>query len=74
MKDFKIDEHLLRAFTAFAAKEFKIKMQPNEYQHSKEKIRLLLKAEIARHLFLENGYYQVINTQDNEIKRALAHF
>ncbi|MFM8962338.1 MAG: hypothetical protein ACKOGD_00670, partial [Sphingomonadales bacterium] len=74
VKDFKIDELLLRAFTAFAAKEFKIRMQPNEYQHSKENIKQLLKAEIARHLFLENGYYQVINAQDKEIQRALAQF
>jgi len=74
VKDFKIDEQLLRTFTAFAAKEFKIRVQPNEYQHSKEKIRLLLKAEVARHLFLENGYYRVINAQDKEIQRALAQF
>jgi len=74
VENFKVDEPLLRAFTAFAAKEFKIKIQPNEYQHSKEKIRLLLKAEIARHLFLENGYYRVMNAQDKEIKRALAQF
>lgn len=71
---FQISDALLSRFTSFANAEFDLEMQPNEFRHSKERIRLLLKAEIARHLFLENGYYRVINNQDVELKRALASF
>jgi carboxyl-terminal processing protease len=74
IKQFKVDELLLNKFTDFAAKEFKIKLQRGEYLHSKERIKQLLKAEIARHLFLENGYYQVINLHDHEVQRALKSF
>jgi hypothetical protein len=37
-------------------------------------MKQLLKAEIARHLFLENGYYQVMNNYDPEVQRALKCF
>jgi hypothetical protein len=51
-----------------------VRFQRNEYLHSKENIKRLLKAEIARHLYLENGYYQVVNTHDTDIQRALISF
>lgn len=73
-KKFIVDQFLLNQFVAFASREFGIQYQQNEYLHSKEKIVLLLKAEIARHLYLEEGYYQIINNQDVELKRALALF
>ena len=71
---FQITDALLNRFTSFAKAEFDVELQPNEFRHSKERIGLLLKAEIARHLFLENGYYRVINNRDVELKRALASF
>ena len=71
---FEVDEQLLAKFTLFAAKEFNVRLQRNEYLHSKENIRHLLKAEIARHLYLEHGYYQVVNTHDTDIQRALKSF
>lgn len=74
LEDFEINEQLLNKFTLFAAKEFKVRFQRNEYLHSKENIKRLLKAEIARHLYLENGYYQVVNTHDTDIQRALKSF
>jgi carboxyl-terminal processing protease len=74
LKSFIVSEEMLGQFTAFAAKEYKIKLQRNEFLHSKERIKLLLKAEIARHIFLENGYYQVMNIQDHEVSRALKSF
>ncbi len=71
---FQITDALLNQFTSFAKAEFDVELQPNEFRHSKERIGLLLKAEVARHLFLENGYYRVINNRDVELKRALASF
>jgi carboxyl-terminal processing protease len=74
LKTFEVNEQLLNKFTLFAAKEFKVRFQRNEFLHSKENIKRLLKAEIARHLYLENGYYQVVNTHDTDIQRALKSF
>ena len=74
LKQFEVDEQLLTQFTSFAAKDFNVRFQRNEYLHSKENIRRLLKAEIARHLYLEHGYYQVVNTHDTDIQRALKSF
>jgi hypothetical protein len=71
---FEVNDQLLTQFTSFAAKEFNVRLQRNEYLHSKENIRRLLKAEIARHLYLEPGYYQVVNTKDTDIQRALKSF
>ena len=72
--EFSITDQLLEQFTTFANNEFKVRMQRNEFLHSKENMKQLLKAEIARHLFLENGYYQVMNNYDPEVQRALKCF
>ncbi len=72
--EFSITDQLLEQFTTFASTEFEVRMQRNEFLHSKENIKQLLKAEIARHLFLENGYYQVMNNYDPEVQRALKCF
>jgi carboxyl-terminal processing protease len=74
LAQFQVTDQLLTKFTTFAAKEFNVRLQRNEYLHSRENIKQLLKAEIARHLFLENGYYQVMNTHDHEVQRALKSF
>jgi carboxyl-terminal processing protease len=71
---FEVTEQLLTQFTSFASKEFDVRLQKNEYLHSKENIKQLLKAEIARHLFLESGYYQVVNAHDSDVQRALKSF
>jgi hypothetical protein len=69
-----VTDQLLSKFTSFAEKEFDVRLQRSEFQHSKENIRHLLKAEIARHLYLENGYYRVMNLYDSEVQRALKSF
>jgi carboxyl-terminal processing protease len=74
LAQFQVTDQLLTKFTTFAAKEFNVRLQRNEYLHSRENIKQLLKAEIARHLFLENGYYQVMNTHDHVVLRALKSF
>ena len=42
-----------------------------EYQHSKKNIAKLLKAEIARQIWTEEGFYRTINPLDNELNTAL---
>jgi len=38
---------------------------------SKNLIKQTLKAEIARQIWLENGYFKITNTTDNEVQKAL---
>ncbi len=71
INEFKVNDALLKSFTRFAQKEFNVVFQANEFAHSKNRIAQNLKAEIASHLFTENGYYRVVNAQDKEIQRAL---
>lgn len=71
---FEVNDQLLALFTAFAAKEFEVGLQHKEFAHSKENIKFLLKAEFARHLYLENGYFQIMNAHDIEVQRALKSF
>jgi len=74
LSSFVVTDQLLSKFTSFAEKEFDVRLQRSEFLHSKENIRHLLKAEIARHLYLENGYYRVMNLYDSEVQRALKSF
>jgi hypothetical protein len=71
INEFQVNDALLKSFTRFAQKEFNIVFQASEYTHSKIRIAQNLKAELASHLFTENGYYRVVNSQDKEIQRAL---
>ncbi len=66
-----INDALLNEFTAFAQKEAHIPFDAYEFQQSKSLIKKYLKAEIARQLFLEQGYFEVINEFDEDIKRVL---
>ena len=71
---FNVDEKLSKEFTIFAEKQFKVPFNAKEYQHSKKNIAKILKAEIARQIWIEDGYYKVINPLDNELNAALKEF
>lgn len=71
IREFQVTDALLKSFTKFAQKEFKISFQAAEFAHSKTRIAQNIKAELASHLFTEKGYYRVVNAQDKEIQRAL---
>ena len=51
----------------------KIKRNSVELKHSKRLIAETLKAEIARQLWMEEGFYQVFNSTDNEFERAMKY-
>lgn len=68
---FKVDETVLKQFTDFAEQELDVKFSQKDFDHSKKYIRDLLKAEIARQLWIEDGFYQVFNDQDVEVQEAL---
>jgi carboxyl-terminal processing protease len=71
LKDFNIDEKLLRDFVNYAQKYHNVKVDEKGLSISKTLLKQTLKAEIARQLWTEDGYYSVINQYDKEVQRAL---
>jgi carboxyl-terminal processing protease len=71
VNQFTVTDELLKQFTNYAEKALKIKFNPKEFAVSRSRIKEILKAEIARQLWTEAGYYQVMNATDNEVLKAL---
>jgi carboxyl-terminal processing protease len=72
-KNFTVTDAVLNQFVQFAQKEIKITKDKEGLAHSKTLIVKTLKAEIARQLWLEDGYYRITNKTDNEVQRALKY-
>ena len=70
-RNFTVSDQLIDQFARFAEKEMKIKRDKKGLASSKTLIARILKAEIARQMWLEDGYFQVVNQTDNEVKRAV---
>lgn len=70
-KTFVVDDAILKSFCAFSSKNFKVSYVDNEFKKSKQLISKLLKAEIGRQIWVEEGFYRVINPLDNEFNEAL---
>ena len=73
-KKFIVTDEVLNRFTKFAEKEGKIRFDQKEFTISKKLISEILKAEIARQIWVEEGYYQVYNDFDTEVQRAIRFF
>lgn len=70
---FTVTDVLLKEFTTYATKNYKIPVNQQGLKASKEVIKQNLKAEIARQLWTEQGYFSVMVRYDNEIQKALRH-
>lgn len=70
-KTFKVTDDLLSRFTIYAEKNAKVKFNKGEFLRSKRLITEILKAEIARQLWIDQGYFVVINGYDNEVQKAV---
>lgn len=70
-KEFSPSDEDINRLTAYASHELGLPLNKAEAAKSKELIRTLLKAEIARQLFVEDGYYLVIASADKEMQKAL---
>ncbi len=70
-RNFNVSDAMLNDFVSYAEKAHKVKMNKSEFQHSKALIRRLLKCEIARQLWMEEGYFQVNNLSDKEVLKAV---
>lgn len=69
--DFHVSEELLANLLKLAEDE-KLEFNEEQFQKSQPLISLQMKALIARDLFEMNEYYQVINSENESIRRAIA--
>lgn len=68
---FTISEELLKEFVSYSNTYFSIRFDQKDFNTSKNLMKQLLKAEIGRQLWTENGFYHVINKSDKEVLKAL---
>ena len=68
---FTVTDALLNEFVQYAADVLKIQKNDLGMERSKLLLRKYLKAEIARQLWIEQGYFRVIIDADNEVQRAV---
>ncbi len=67
---FKVKDDLLEAFVAYAAKKG-VKKEPRALAPLYPELRRQLKAQIARVLFHDEGFYTIIAVYDPAVKKAL---
>lgn len=70
-KTFIITDDFLLKFVNYAEKNDKIPFNNNEFKQSKKLIAQTLKGEIARQLWVEQGYFVVMNSFDTEVQKAI---
>jgi len=70
-RSFRVTDAILTRFTKFAKSEHEISVDQTDLQRSKDVIKRLIKGEIARQIWVEQGYYQVNNLKDVEVQKAL---
>ena len=69
-REFEVDESLLQTLISNAEKE-QIPLDKKDYERSKRVIKLQLKAMIANDLWTLNEYYQVINSDNQSLQKAV---
>lgn len=72
IKEFSVSDELVNKFIDYAKSEHNVRYNASEFNQSKSLIKLYLKAEIARQLWEENGYIQVLNVSDPEILKVVS--
>ncbi|NRA11351.1 MAG: S41 family peptidase [Crocinitomicaceae bacterium] len=68
---FTVTDSILERFVQFANSEHKIAISREDIKHSKKVIKRMIKGEIARQIWVEQGYYEVNNKKDHEVQKAL---
>ena len=69
-ESFEVDDELLKKLVDYAEKNG-LAYNEEEFQISREHIKLLVKAYVARDLWNTSEFYQVLNTQEKPILKAL---
>ncbi len=72
-KSFKVSNSMFEKFITYAEK-LGVKRNAYDIVTSREVIKNRMKAEIARHVWEDNGYYSVYLEHDLDVIKALSHF
>ncbi len=70
-RSFSVTNSVLDQFTSFAESEYNIRKQPSALARSRTVISKFIKSSIAQQLWVEEGYYRVVNETDKEVQAAL---
>ena len=70
-KSYTVTDAVLADFVKFALNEFDVPAEKIKSVKSKNLFSKTIKAEIARQIWLENGYFKVMNTYDSEVQQAI---
>ncbi len=70
-KKFKIDEEILSRLRQYAERDSVKPKDKEEYEKSLPQITLQMKALLARDLWNMNEYFQIINQEDDIVKKAI---
>jgi len=73
-KKFTVTNQMLDRFIDYARLKLNVPIDENGLNRSKKVIKNRMKAEIARHLFKENGYYKIYLKDDLDVQTALKEF
>lgn len=73
LKNFVVSQAMLDQFIAYAEK-LGVPKKPADIVISSKVIKNRMKAELARHLWEDNGYYAVYLDDDLDVQSALKHF
>lgn len=71
IREFKVSDDILNQFVAFAEEESKVQKNAKDLAISKKLIKQTIKGEVARQLWVEQGYYQVRIEDDADVKEAV---
>jgi carboxyl-terminal processing protease len=73
--DFQIDDSLIKELVEYADSGLNIRpYTKNDVKHCKKRLMIQLKAEIARQIWQENGFFSVYNDFDSEFQNAYNAF
>jgi len=68
---FQVTDKLFNEFIEYAEKELDFKAESEGIKQSEKLIRRTIKAEIARQLWEEQGFYSIINDFDIEVEKCI---
>ena len=68
---FNVTENMFSKFTKYSDESLNVKIDEDGKSRSSVIIKNRMKAELARHLFEENGYYKIYLKDDLDVQTAL---
>ncbi|MEO9532343.1 MAG: S41 family peptidase [Crocinitomicaceae bacterium] len=72
--NFNVDAIMFEDFVAYSERTLNIEADPLDIVTSRSTIKNRIKAEIARHVWQENGYYAIYLSDDMDVQEALKAF